>query len=142
MLHVEVSRITADPCRLADAVSYLTSEVRPVTERQPGNPETLLLLDPEAGAMGFESFWASNGALMDSGDVIAASVREATQRAGRTMTRERYAVLVFERGGTAARRTGRAGDTDGSVTPPGSRAGAPAAIAGLRQRHVCGPART
>ena len=143
MLHVEVSRITADPRRLADAVSYLTSEVRPVMERQPARHlGTSLLLDPEAGAMGFESFWASNGALMDSGDVIAASVREAAQRAGRTMTRERYAVLVFERGGTAARRTGRAGDTDGSVTPPGSRAGAPAAIAGLRQRHVCGPART
>jgi hypothetical protein len=52
MLHVEVSRITADPCRLADAVSYLTSEVRPVMERQPGNLGTSLLLDPEAGAVG------------------------------------------------------------------------------------------
>jgi len=29
-----------------------------------------------------------------------------------------------------------------SVTPPGSSAAAPAAIAGLHQRHVCGPART
>jgi hypothetical protein len=97
MLHVEVSRIIADPRRLADAVSYLTSEVRPVMERQPGNLGKSLLLDPEAGAMGFESFWASNGALMDSGDVIAASVGEAAQRAGGTVTRERYAVLVFER---------------------------------------------
>lgn len=82
MLHVEVSRITGDPCRLADAVSYLTSEVRPVTERQPGNPETLLLPDPEAGAMGSGSFWASNGAHMDSGDVITASVREAPSGPG------------------------------------------------------------
>lgn len=97
MLHVEVSRITADPRRLADAVSYLTSEVRPVMERQPGNLGTSLLLDPEAGAMGFESFWASNGALVDSGDVIAAGVGEAARRAGGTVTRERYAVLVFER---------------------------------------------
>jgi hypothetical protein len=32
--------------------------------------------------MGFESFWAANGALMDSGDVIAAGVGEAAQRAG------------------------------------------------------------
>jgi hypothetical protein len=82
MLHVEVSRITADPRRLADAVSYLTSEVRPVMERQPGNLGTSLLLAPEAGAMGFESFWASDGALMDRGDVIAASVGEAARQAG------------------------------------------------------------
>jgi hypothetical protein len=34
---------------------------------------------------------------MDSGDVIAAGVGEAARRAGRTVTRERYAVLVFER---------------------------------------------
>ena len=66
-------------------------------ERQPGNQGTSLLLDPEAGAMGFESFWASNVALMDSGEVIAASVREAAQRAGGTVTRERYAVPAFER---------------------------------------------
>lgn len=66
-------------------------------ERQPGNRGTSLLLDPEAGATGFESFWASNVALMDSGEVIAASVREAAQRAGGTVTRERYAVPAFER---------------------------------------------
>jgi hypothetical protein len=66
-------------------------------ERQPGNLGTSLLLDPEAGVMGFESFWASSDALLDSEDVIAASVREAARRAGGTVTRERYAVLVFER---------------------------------------------
>ena len=82
MLHVEVSRMTGDPRQLADAVSYLTSEVRPIVERQPGNLGTSLLLDPEAGAMGFESFWASNGALLDSEGVIAASAREASRRAG------------------------------------------------------------
>ena len=82
MLHVEVSRITGDPRQLADAVSYLRSEVRPVMERQPGNLGTSPLLDPEAGAMGFESLWASNGALVDSRDVIAAGVGEAAQRAG------------------------------------------------------------
>ena len=97
MLHVEVSRITGDPRQLADAVSYLRSEVRPIMERQPGNLGTSLLLDPEAGAMGFESFWASSGALLDSEDVIAASAREAARRAGGTVTRERYPVLVFER---------------------------------------------
>jgi hypothetical protein len=32
--------------------------------------------------MGFESLWASNGALVDSRDVIAAGVGEAAQRAG------------------------------------------------------------
>lgn len=97
MLHVEVSRITGDPRQLADAVSYLSSEVRPIMERQPGNLGTSLLLDPEAGAMGFESFWASSGALLDGEDVIAASAREAARRAGGTVTRERYPVLVFER---------------------------------------------
>jgi hypothetical protein len=97
MLHVEVSRITADPHRLAVAVSYLRSEGCPAVERQPGSLGTSLLLDPEAGAAGFESFWASDGALLDSEDVIAASAGEAARRAGGTVTRERYAVLVFER---------------------------------------------
>ena len=97
MLHVEVSRLTGHPRRLADAVSYLTSEVRPGMERQPGNLGTSLLLDPTAGAMGFESFWASNAALTDSGDMVAANAREAARQAGGTATRERYAVLVFER---------------------------------------------
>jgi hypothetical protein len=110
MLHVEVSRITADPHRLADAVGYLTSEVRPVMERQPGNLGTSLLMATEAGAAGFESFWASDGALMDSEGVIAASVGEAARQAGGTVTRERYAVLVFEheaplRGGQGVRVT-------------------------------------
>jgi hypothetical protein len=110
MLHVEVSRITADPHRLADAVSYLTSEARPAMERQPGNLGTSLLVAPEAGAAGFESFWASDGALMDSEGVIAASAGEAARQAGGTVTRERYAVLVFEheaplRGGQGVRVT-------------------------------------
>jgi hypothetical protein len=96
MLHVEVSRITGDPGRLADAVRYLAGEVRPVVERRPGSLGTSLLLAPEAGAIGFESFWASSGGLLDSEDVIAASAREAARRAEGTVTRERYAVLVFE----------------------------------------------
>jgi hypothetical protein len=79
-------------------------------ERRPGSLGTSLLLDPGAGAMRFESFWASNGALADSQDVIAAGVREAARRAGGTVTRERYAVLVFEheaplRGGQGVRVT-------------------------------------
>lgn len=110
MLHVEVSWMTGDPRQLADAVSYLTSEARPAVERQPGNLGTSLLLDPEAGAMGFESFWAPRGALLDSEGVIAASAGEAARRAGLTVTRERYAVLVFEhqapwRGGQGVRVT-------------------------------------
>jgi len=110
MLHVEVSRMTGDPRQLADAVSYLTSEARPAVERQPGNLGTSLLLDPEAGAMAFESFWAPRGALLDSEGVIAASAGEAARRAGLTVTRERYAVLVFEhqapwRGGQGVRVT-------------------------------------
>jgi hypothetical protein len=42
-----------------------------------GNLGTSLLIDPEAGVMGFESFWASDGALVASEDVVAASYREA-----------------------------------------------------------------
>jgi hypothetical protein len=110
VLHVEVSRMTGDPLRLGDAISYIASEARPVVEHQPGNLGTSLFIDPEAGAMGFESFWASDGALVHSEDVIAAGLREAAQLAGGTVTRERYEVLVFEReaplrGGQGVRMT-------------------------------------
>ena len=110
MLHVEMSWITAEPLRLGDAISYLAGEVRPAVEDRPGNLGTSLLIDPHAGAMGFESFWASGGALVASEDVIAASVREAARRAGGTVTHERYEVLVFEleaplRGGQGVRVT-------------------------------------
>ena len=97
MLHVEVDQVTGDPLRLGEAISYIMSEVRPVLEQQPGSLGTLLLIDPEAGAMRFESFWASKGALADSEDMIIASVREAAPRAGEKVTRERYEVQVFER---------------------------------------------
>ena len=110
VLHVEVSRITGDPLRSGDAIGYITSQARPLVERQPGNLGTSLLVDPEGGAMGFESFWASDGALEHSEDVIAASLREAAQLAGGSVTRERYEVLVFEResplhGGQGVRMT-------------------------------------
>ncbi|TVZ06092.1 hypothetical protein EAS64_01140 [Trebonia kvetii] len=82
---------------MGEAIGYITSEVRPVLEQQRGSLGTLLLIDPEAGAMRFESFWASNGALADSEDMIIASVREAAPRAGGKVTRERYEVQVFER---------------------------------------------
>ena len=97
MLHVEVSRITGDPLRLGDAIDHIANEGRPAVERRPGNLGTSLLIDPEAGAMEFESFWESEGPLVNSEDVIAASLREAALRTGGTVTRERYAVLVFER---------------------------------------------
>jgi hypothetical protein len=97
VLHVEVSRVAGDPLWLGDAISYVTSEVRPAVERQPGSLGTSLLIDPEAGALGFESFWVSHGALAAGGDVIAASVCEAAQRARGEVTRERYEVVVFER---------------------------------------------
>ncbi len=47
--------------------------------------------------MEFESFWESEGPLVDSEDMIAPSLREAALRTGGTVTRERYGVLVFER---------------------------------------------
>lgn len=97
VLYVEVSWMIGDPLQLGDAISYMASEARPVVERQPGNLGTSLLIDPEDGAMGFESFWASDGALVHSEDVIVAGLREAAQLAGGTLTRERYEVLVFER---------------------------------------------
>ena len=110
MLHVEVNQITADPLRMDDAVSYLAREVRPVIERQPGSLGTSLLAAQESSAVRFESFWASSGALLDSEGVIAASAREASRRAGGTVIRQRYAVLVFEheapwRGGQGVRVT-------------------------------------
>src|SRR5262249_46679227 len=60
--------------------------------------------------MEFESFWESEGPLVNSEDVIASSLREAALRTGGTVTRERYEVLVFEReapwrGGQGARVT-------------------------------------
>ncbi|HEX6454582.1 MAG TPA: hypothetical protein VF060_34605 [Trebonia sp.] len=96
MLHIEMSWITAMPPQLGDAIGYLASEARPAVERQPENLGTSLLIDPEAGVLGFESFWASDGPLTAGEDVIAASVREAARRAGGTVTSERYEILVFE----------------------------------------------
>lgn len=98
------------PPQLGDAISYLASEARPAVERQPGNLGTSLLVDLEAGALGFESFWASDGPLTAGEDVIVASAREAARRAGGTVTSERYEILVFEleaplRGGQGARVT-------------------------------------
>jgi hypothetical protein len=97
MLHVEVSRITADPRRLGDAISYLAGEAGPAVERAHGSLGTSLLADPEAGVLGFESLWASRGAVVRGEEVVAAGLREAAQRAGGTVSRERYQVLVFER---------------------------------------------
>jgi hypothetical protein len=95
-VHVEVSRITAEPLRLGDGISYLASEGRPAVERLPDSLGTSLLTDLKAGVMAFESFWTSDGPLTASEDVIAASVREAARRAGGTVIRERHEVLVFE----------------------------------------------
>ena len=96
MLHVEVNRVTGDPHRLNDAISYATTELRPVLEYRAGNLGTLLLTDPGAGGMAFQSFWASNGALADTEDAIVAGIREAARLAGGRATREHYAVIVFE----------------------------------------------
>jgi heme-degrading monooxygenase HmoA len=109
-MHVEVDTVTGDPVRLAEAISYAASEVRPALERQPGSLGTLLLIDPQAAAMEFASFWASDGALVESDDLISATVREAARRGGGKVTRERYEVPVFERdaplrGGEGARVT-------------------------------------
>jgi hypothetical protein len=97
VLHAEVSRITGDPSRSGDAISYLVNEARPAVERRPGNLGTSLFIEPEAGAMEFDSFWESEGLLVNNQDVIAACLREAALRAGGTVIRERYGVLVFER---------------------------------------------
>ena len=97
MLHVEVSRMAGDPLRVDDTISYMASEVRPAVEHQPGSLGTPLYIDPAAGGIEFESFWASHGSLVQSEEAIAASVREAARRAGRTVTRERYEVVMFER---------------------------------------------
>jgi hypothetical protein len=95
-VHVEVSRITAEPLRLGDGISYLAREARPAVERLPDSLGTSLLTNLEAGVVAFESFWASDGPLTASEDVIAACVREAARRAGGTVIRERHEVLVFE----------------------------------------------
>ena len=96
MLHVEVNRVTGDPHRLNEAISYATTELRPVLEYQAGNLGTLLLTDPGADGMAFQSFWASSGALTDTEDAIVAGIRETARLAGGRATREHYAVIVFE----------------------------------------------
>jgi len=95
--HVHVSRISGDRLRLSDAVSYLASEVRPAVERQHGSLGTALLISPEAGVARFESFWAPGSPLARDETLDETSVREAAQRAGGTVSAERYEVLVFER---------------------------------------------
>ena len=78
-------------------VGHIASEICAAAESQPGNLGTSLVIDLETGTAVFESFWASDGALVESADVIAASLREAAQRADGTVTRQRYEILVFER---------------------------------------------
>ena len=58
---------------------------------------TSLYIDPAASSIEFESFWASHGSLVQSEEAIAASACEAARRAERTVTRERYEVVVYER---------------------------------------------
>ena len=65
--------MAGDPLRLDDAISYMASEVRPAVERQPGSLGTSLFIDPAAGGIEFESFWASHGSLVDSEEAIAAA---------------------------------------------------------------------
>lgn len=97
MLHVEVSRVTGDPLRLSDAISFLEADASPAVERQHGSMGTSLLADLKAGVLAFESLWASEGALLRAEQVVAAQLREAAQRAGGKVSGERYQVLVFER---------------------------------------------
>jgi hypothetical protein len=110
VLHVEMDQVTGDPDRLADAISYTTREFCLALERRPGSLGTLLLVDPEAGTMAFESFWASNGTLSNSEELIGRGIQEAARRAAGKVIRQRYDVLVFERdaplrGGQAVRVT-------------------------------------
>jgi hypothetical protein len=95
--HVHVSRISGDPLRLRDAMSYLASEVRPAVERQHGSLGTALLISPEGGVARFESFWAPGGPLARDEAADEPSVSEAARRAGGTVATEDYEVLVFER---------------------------------------------
>lgn len=110
MLHVEIDQITADPSRLGQAIGYLASEARRAVERRPGSLGTLLMVAPAAGALRFESFWASGRALAGGEDAIDGGVREAARQAAGKVVRERFDVLVFERdaplhGGEGARVT-------------------------------------
>jgi hypothetical protein len=121
VLHVEVSRIAGDRLWLSDAIRYVTSEARPAVERQPGSLGTSLLVDPEEGALGFESFWASHGALTASENVVGASVREAAQRAQGAVTGERYQVLVFERGAQLGGGQGVPVKAEDAIAPIGAK---------------------
>jgi hypothetical protein len=72
--------MAGDPLRLDDTISYMASEVRPAVERQPGSLGTSLFIDPAAGGMEFESFWASHGSLVQSEEAIPAMLPWIKQR--------------------------------------------------------------
>ena len=94
MPHVHVSRISGDPLRLRDAVSYLASEVRPAVERQHGPGDGLA---HQPGGRCREIRVVLGAGPLARRASSGASVREAARRAGGTVTAERYEVLVFER---------------------------------------------
>jgi len=96
MLHVQLNQFTADPHLLGDAIRYAENEVRPAVASQPGNLGMSLLANSELGVATLESFWASGDAMRDSERIVAASSREAVQRATGMFTVERYQVPVFE----------------------------------------------
>ncbi len=108
MLQARLDLSTAGTPALAECLSYLDGQVRPVLQQQPGSLGLSVLASPERGVALLESFWASRAA-QEAGERAAASLRE--ELAGRApLVTEEYRVSVFEHeapltGGEAARLT-------------------------------------
>jgi hypothetical protein len=104
--HARLSLVTTDPARLADAVSYIELEARPVVERTPGNRGLSLVVDDELGVAAVTSYWVSGDAMRASERSIAPMREEVVRRGAGTVTVERYQVASTHRLGRPAAGAG------------------------------------
>ena len=97
MMRARVNLITADPDRMADAIGYIKTSVRPAVDSMDGSLGLSLYANAEIGVAVLESFWASREALIHSEQMAAPRRTDVVRRAVGTVSVERYRVPVYER---------------------------------------------
>ena len=97
MLHVRLNRLTSDPDRLGESISFIESEVRDRVYSRPGGRGLSLHTNPVLGTAVIESFWISGDALRASEQTVSSGRRQAARLAAGIVAVERFQLPVFER---------------------------------------------